>query len=212
MEAKKPYLLICEGDSEFAYVQELNRFLAKRGVPVVFLPHNAGGGGFGTVRRACRKLKTKRDGRTFVVADRDIYFRNDNGNGTAYERGKHLVPPFLFQTWNFEDFLLMHFPPALLVTWREEALRAGHSSNPLHRRDYMPLFTAFCSQHNDVLKFSAPYEKGDMPFELHPLHLERLVANNGTSVFPFSAFVEFLEQILSGQEQCGDLSHALSLL
>ena len=30
MEAKKPYLIICEGDSEFAYVQELNRFLNEK--------------------------------------------------------------------------------------------------------------------------------------------------------------------------------------
>lgn len=212
MDAKKPYLLICEGDSEFAYVQELNRLLVKCGVPVVFLPHNAGGGGFGNIRQVCRKLKTKRNGRTFVVADKDIYFRNDNGNGTAYERGKHRVPPFLFQTWNFEDFLLMHFPPELLATWREEALRSGHSGNPLHRQDYMPLFTEFCSQHNDVLEFLAPYEKGDMPFELHPLHLKRLVANNGASDFPFSAFVDFLDQILFRQGQCGDSICATYLL
>lgn len=208
MDAKKPYLLVCEGDSEFAYVQELNRFLAKRGSSIVFLPRNAGGGGFRSLRRCCRTAKTRRDGRTFVLADRDIYSRNDNGNGTAYEQGKDRMPPFLFQTWNFEDFLMMHFSPELLAAWRSEARRCGHSDTPLHRRDYMPLFCAFCLQHNDVLEFSAPYEKGDMPFELQPGHLERLVANNGTSVFPHSDFAEFLGQILFGIKPEGDSPHA----
>ena len=195
MEAKKPYLLICEGDSEFAYVQELNRLLTKRGVPVVFLPHNAGGGGFGTVRRACRKLKTKRNGHTFVMADKDIYFRNDNGNETAYERGKHRVPPFLFQTWNFEDFLLMHFSGELLAAWRAETARSGHHAQPLHRCEYMPVFTAFCARNEAQLNFTAPYEKGDMPFDLQAGHLESL-------------FADFLHRVLSDEEFCGDSQHA----
>lgn len=207
MDAKKPYLLICEGDSEFAYVQELNRLLAKCGVPIVFLPHNAGGGGFGNVRQACRKLKTKRDGRTFVVADKDIYFRNEKGNGTAYERGKHLVPPFLFQTWNFEDFLLMHFPSELLAAWIAEATRCGHVARPLHRCDYMPIFSEFCAKYNCTLNFATPYEKGDMPFDLHAGHLECLFANNETSAFPHSDFADFLHRVLPDRELYGDLRH-----
>lgn len=207
MEAKKPYLLICEGDSEFAYVQELNRLLAKCGVPIVFLPHNAGGGGFGNVRQACRKLKTKRDGRTFVVADKDIYFRNDKGNGTAYERGKHLVPPFLFQTWNFEDFLLMHFSSELLAAWMADATRCGHGARPLPRCDYMPSFSEFCAKNNRVLNFSTPYEKGDMPFDLHAGHLECLFVNNETSAFPHSDFADFLRRVLPDRELYGDLRH-----
>ena len=90
MEVKKPYLIICEGDSEFAYVQELNRFLNERGVPVVFTACNAGGGGFKNLRQVCRTLKTRKNGRTYVVADKDIYQRDDNGNGTAYGKEKAL--------------------------------------------------------------------------------------------------------------------------
>lgn len=196
MEVKKPYLIICEGDSEFAYVQELNRFLNERGVPVVFTACNAGGGGFKNLRQVCRTLKTRKNGRTYVVADKDIYQRDDNGNGTAYGKEKDHMPPFLFQTWNFEDFLLMHFPLDVVSAWREEAARSGHLRNPLHGSVYLPIFQAFCGRNKDDLKFMFPYEKGDMPFALTDSHVQLLFANNAEDSFPHSEFATLIQKIL----------------
>ena len=45
MESKKTYLIICEGASEYAYIQELNRYLNARRSRLVFVARNAGGGG-----------------------------------------------------------------------------------------------------------------------------------------------------------------------
>lgn len=197
MEVKKPYLVICEGDSEFAYVQELNRFLNERGSPIVFMARNAGGGGFKNLRQVCRTLKTRKNGRTYIIADKDIYQRDDNGNGTAYEKEKDRMPPFLFQTWDFEDFLLMHFPQEIVSAWREDAARNGHLMNPLHGNEYLPVFDAFCMKNKAALNFLFPYEKGDMPFALTSSHVEQLLANNVIGSFPHSDFAGLILRILA---------------
>ena len=196
MDVKRPYLIICEGDSEFAYVQEFNRFLNERGAPIVFVAHNAGGGSFKNLRQVCRALKTRKNGRTYIMADKDIYHRDDNGNGAAYEREKGHMPPFLFQTWNFEDFLLMHSPVEVLSAWRDQARRSGHMMNPLHGEEYMPNFMAFCECNKVALDFSFPYEKGDMPFGLTREHVERLFANNASGSFPHSDFADVVARFL----------------
>ena len=203
MEIKKPYLIICEGDSEFAYIQELNRFLNEQGLPIVFIAHNAGGGGFKNLRQVCRALKTRRNGRTFIMADRDIYHRDDNGDGSMYEKEKDTVPPFLFQTWNFEDFLLMHFPAVVISGWRDEAERSGHKATPLHGCDHMPIFLAFCEDNKAALNFMFPYEKGDVPVALTKQHIDQLFANNASGSFPHSEFAEMLSKLMN--RECGGL-------
>ena len=197
MEIKKPYLIICEGDSEFAYIQELNRFLNEQGFPIVFIAHNAGGGGFKILRQVCRALKTRRNGRTFIMADKDIYHRDDNGNGSMYEKEKDTVPPFLFQTWNFEDFLLMHCPAGVISVWRVEAERSGHKAVPLHGSDYMPIFSVFCEDNKTALNFMFPYEKGDIPFTLTKQHIDQLLTNNTQDSFPHSEFAEMIAALMS---------------
>ena len=200
MEVKKPYLLICEGDSEFAYIQELNRFLNEQGLPIVLVAHNAGGGGFKNLRQVCRKLRTCKNGRTFVMADKDIYHRDDNGNGTLYEKEKSHMPPFLFQCWNFEDFLLMHFPAEILSLWQDMAKRNGHQANPLHGDEYLPAFTAFCDSNSTALGFLFPYEKGDIPFVMTQAHIQHLFDNNTSGSFPHSELAELLLKLIKGHE------------
>ena len=197
MELKKPYLIICEGDSEFAYIQELNRFLNEQGLSIVFVAHNAGGGGFKNLRQVCRTLKTRRNGRTFIMADKDIYYRNDNGNGSMYEKERDTVPPFLFQTWNFEDFLLMHFPVAVISAWRDETEHCGHRMQPFHSDDYMSIFSAFCDGNKTALNFIFPYEKGDIPFTLTKQHIDKLFENNTQNSFPHSEFADMLTALIS---------------
>lgn len=191
MESKKTYLIICEGASEYAYIQELNRYLNARRSRLVFVARNAGGGGFKSLRQLCRAMKTKANGRTFILADRDIYFRNDDDNGTQYEREKEIMPPFLFQSWNFEDFLLLHFPDEVVSAWREACARSGHLSQPLHSEQFGLTYAAFCDQHTDELAFQLPYEKGDMPFSIKGRHMRCLLKNRNCD-FPRSDFIDLL--------------------
>lgn len=191
MNTNSVYLVICEGDSEVAYVQELNRFLNEQGKTIVFQAVNAGGGGFTTIRQCCRDRKTRKNGKTFVIVDRDIYARNDSGAGENYEREKDVLPPFLFQSWNFEDYLLMHFPKDLLEEWRGISAINGHLTQPKHSEEYAPIYAEFCRRNADRLDYDLPYEKGDMPFALTAEHLANLFANNEAE-FPHSQFAELL--------------------
>lgn len=191
MRSKTVILIICEGDSEYAYVQELNRFLNMRNSSVTLLGCNAGGGGFKSLRQVCRARKTRNNGRTFIFADADIYFRNDSDNRKMYDQEKAVLPPFLFQTWNFEDFLLMHFPCEVLEAWVEECRKSGHDVNPLHSKDYLPMFLKFCAKNQDILSFDFAYEKGDMPFSMNASHL-RALSENGKREFPKSRFAEYV--------------------
>ena len=199
MVANEIYLVICEGDSEVAYVQELNRFLNERGARIVFQAVNSGGGGFSTVRQCCRDRKTRRNGRTFVFADRDIYVRNDSRNSECYEREKEVLPPFLFQTWNFEDFLLLHFPSSVVSEWRRVAMANGHLNNPMHASEYLPIYIDFCRKNAKALCFDLPYEKGDMPFPLTDRHIANLRANIDLD-FPRSEFAALILKVLEKSE------------
>lgn len=190
------YLVICEGDSEVAYVQELNRYLNEQGRSLVFQTVNAGGGGFSSLRQCCRDRKTRRNGRTFVMADKDIYQRNENGNEDSYEHEKDVLPPFLFQSWNFEDFLVLHFPTVIVEEWRNLSAMNGHLGNPKQAKDYAPIYAEFCQRHADVLAYDLPYDKGDMPFALTTKHMVDLFANNKQE-FPHSDFAELLKGIVS---------------
>lgn len=191
MESKKTYLIICEGASEYAYVQEMNRYLNERGSRLAFVARDAGGGGFKSLRQLCRSMKTKANGRTFILADRDIYFRNDNDNGSQYEREKDVMPPFLFQAWNFEDFLLLHFPHEVVRAWREACRQSGHFARPFHSEKFGPAYSAFCEAHASELAYQLPYEKGDMPFAVKDRHVRCLLANR-KSDFPSSDFIGLL--------------------
>ena len=191
MESKKTYLIICEGASEYAYVQEMNRYLNERSSRLAFVARDAGGGGFKSLRQLCRSMKTKANGRTFILADRDIYFRNDDDNGSQYEREKDVMPPFLFQSWNFEDFLLLHFPQEVVRAWQEACRQSGHFACPLHSEQFGPAYAAFCEAHAAELAYQLPYEKGDMPFAVRDRHVRRLLANR-KSDFPSSDFIGLL--------------------
>ena len=192
METKKPILIICEGDSEYAYVQEVNRYLNDAGSRRVFIARNAGGGYFGNIRQYCRALKTKRNGRTFVLADADIYERNDRGCGDQYAAEKEIVPPFLFQRWNFEEFLLLHCSREVVLDWLEIAKASGHLASPKHSEEFMPIFADFCEAHADRLGFVLPYEKGDVPFPLDATRIANLQANTAEFSHPHSDLVELL--------------------
>lgn len=192
MEKREHYLVICEGASEVAYTQELNRFLNENNQSLILSPSNAESGNLKVIKRHCRALKCKITA-AIVMLDSDIYKRNDNNNFTLYEQNKNRLPRFCFQHFNFEDFLLMHYPPSILKKWRSRMKESGHYTNPLHENEYIEVFTQFVCEHKNKLQFLSIYQKGDMPFVLTSEKLRNLFTNNRNSELPRSDFATFLQ-------------------
>lgn len=184
------YLIVCEGRSEAAYVQEVNRFLRETEKGVFLTPCNAGSGNFKVIRKVCRSRKIPPGGSAYVMVDRDIYERNDGRNGDLYARGFRKLPTFLFQYFNFEDFLIMHFPRECCEAWRRRMEPFRHFSVPLREEKYRGVFRDFCGAHLPGLR---EYEKGDIPFSLTEWHFRNLFANNHAGRLPKSDFAEFME-------------------
>jgi hypothetical protein len=186
----KPVIIICEGQSEVAYIQELNRLLAENQIGLVLTPQNASGGYFSNVSTRYRNEK-KRNPRSEIIiwVDHDIYGRNDHGTRTAYENKPQGIPDFYFNHQNFEDFFILHLSDEIIKAWQICCLQHNHFSQPLYAKDYMSLY------HSHVLK---DYTKGEIPFELSMEHIRRLCANNIAEKVPFSSdFASWLHGQLS---------------
>lgn len=199
MEAKRHYLAICEGSSEFAYVQELNRFLNENGLDLVFSAVDAGGGGFDNIRSLCRKRRIRPESRAFVLADRDLYFDETTLNGRRYAQGKDKLPKFFFQYFNFEDFLLMHYPHEIVEAWKAAVALKGHFVVPLKSVEYENVFADFVRSHESELQFGGDYRKGDLPFALSEEKMRNLLANNSNQSLPRSDFAAFLQQEIGNE-------------
>jgi len=194
MRLRRHYLVICEGASEFAYVQELGRFLSENDIPLALSAHNVESGNFKTIRRYCRKFIKGKKNDALVMLDYDIYFRNENGNKDLYRDNKDKLPLFCFQHFNFEDFLLMHYPADLLAHWRAHMEPSKHFSTPLSGEIYLKEFRQFVAANEEELEFVVPYHKGDMPFVLTKEKLRNLFANNTPDALPKSGFATFLQK------------------
>jgi hypothetical protein len=194
------YIVVCEGRSELVYLQRLQSFLdAQTGpwdVPLRFIPKvpAAAGGGFYRNIINCYKDEHKQNKRHHfaIWVDHDIYFRQSS----AEERRnsdrflKHTgVPTFLFSFHNFEDFLVLHMDDATVQRWHAAFVSTGHSINPLHSEDYMPLFESVLPG----------YHKGDLsPDFITKESLLRLKINLANPLIPtpddprFRCFAQFL--------------------
>lgn len=163
-------IVVCEGDSEVAYVNELNRLLYRDPFGFKMLAFRAVCAESGHFDRIKRVVKTEKaanpSSRLLVWVDFDVYCRNDLNNRLKYQNRKGL-PDFLFSVMNFEDFLMMHCETPQLKAWTEVCRRHRHFEVPMHAREYEPLFRNFWPD----------YQKGDMPFELTRQRLEQLFVN-----------------------------------
>jgi len=176
MERCSAYVIVSEGSSERAYIQQLRSFLANR-MPVGddFRPrldlmpkvtnNGAGGGQFSLVQQTYRKCR-KADKHTpiMVWVDADIYVRNEGAveerNAKSYA-GKKDLPDFLFSVMNFEDFLALHFDDDIFEKWYE-TFSERHFKTPMHGSEHVPLFVKIWENH--AKRYSCkPYSKGDLP-------------------------------------------------
>ncbi|MGN0867668.1 MAG: hypothetical protein ACI4SG_08355 [Oligosphaeraceae bacterium] len=169
-------IVLCEGKSEMAYAQELNRLLREQEIPAVFQPVLVGTGYFPSV---FSKYKSVRRGnprtRIFIWVDWDIYARNDKQTMDAYAAKPVGVPDFFFSRQNFEDFLATHLHRDKLKAWVEICRQRGHLQNPLCSEEYLSLLKSHLFDH---------YVKGALPFELTRERIRQMLANQKETSMP----------------------------
>ena len=186
---KRPYIIICEGNSEYAYIQKLNRFLVEHNYDFTLSARIVGTGHYKEVQRKYRKEQKNNPNLPIKIwVDRDTYFRNDEGDGYNYEHKSSKIPSFLFSTMNFEDFLALHTDEKTLENWFQVCSRRHHHSRPLKEIEYLPLV----KEH-----LFSNYNKGDIPFEITSDKLERLFKQKDSPKYFFRCgFADFLETLM----------------
>lgn len=144
------YLIICEGESERAYLQRLQAFFDQQPLPSgsfepllrIFAPQNAvaQSGKFSVLKKRYSAVRKENKKVTIRIwADFDLYLRNDHHCATHYRSKPATLPDFLFSFHNFEDFLALHLADEPFARWLEFG-RMGHFETPLHSPDYMREF------------------------------------------------------------------------
>jgi len=186
---KRVYLIVCEGLSEKAYIQELNKFLNKNGFSFTLVPYVIGSGHY---RAAIKKYKSvkkdnpKQDIKIWV--DKDTYIRNDQNDSLLYDSKSNNIPHFFFSLQNFEDFLAMHTDDTKLDIWSQICSKYSHHINPMQEKTYLPLFKEYLFEE---------YEKEQIPFEINEEKLKNLfIHNHSKSCFFKCDFASFIEKLM----------------
>lgn len=186
--------ILCEGDSEYAYIQELNRYLQENECKLRFTPRRPpiGTGFFSNVAARLKEEKRKNPRSCIkILLDDDIYVRN----GNVRERDNRLKfescpykDEFLFNTHNFEDFLMLHCDDKTLKQWLATCASTNHANVPMHSAQYEPL----------VKEIFPGYEKGELPIgPIDQKKLDNLFRHNeDKTVFIKSAFAAYLKGLL----------------
>ncbi len=176
-------IIICEGPSERAYLQQLNRILREKECHVSFNARLSNGGDFSTVKKKFRQeRKNNKKAPIFIWVDFDLYKRNDKGNKDKYENRGRDIPEFLFSKMNFEDVLILHFEKRIIDKWIQICKEKRHFNKPLFSDDYLPLFKRFYK--NEV---GIKYNKGDLPFDLDEAKIMNIFKNSHDKNIPFES-------------------------
>jgi hypothetical protein len=170
-------IIVCEGASEKAYIQELNRYLEEEDIPLHFIPRPSNGGQYSPVVKKYREVREdNRTAKILIWVDWDRYRRNDNADMDNYRKKSSDIPDFLFSYMNFEDFLSMHHDRSQMQRWWTSCVSRDHFTTPSHSNEYMPAFKAF---------IGGDYAKGDMPLAIKCNLLENLRTHQNDSSVPF---------------------------
>lgn len=184
---KSSYTILCEGNSENAYIQNLNRFLDENGYNFTFNPKKIGCGHFTAVQQKYRVEKKKNPKSDIKIwVDRDTYIRNDCGDGDKYQEKPQYLPNFIFSVMNFEDFLAMHLDDKTLDNWFQVCSREKHNIAPMTEDKYLPLVRQYL--------FS-----NDIPFEITTAQLNNLFSNNAKYFFNCD-FASLLFELINKHE------------
>lgn len=160
------HIIVCEGESEWAYLQRLQGFLDDQELPpntfetpLQFIAPAriiAKGGSFGKLKSHYNKTRKSNSKASIQIwADFDLYHRNDYQCATHYAAKTAGIPDFLFSFHNFEDFFALHFEGDVLAEWINFGSPMGHRhfTTPLHSDGYLP----------EIKRIFPGYEKGGLP-------------------------------------------------
>lgn len=104
---QKTYIILCEGSSEVAYIQILNRILNDNNINISFAVKEIGTGNFSDVEKAYKKqCKENKKLEKVIWVDKDIYKRNDRNNNTKYAKKKNNIQTFYLLYIILKIFLL----------------------------------------------------------------------------------------------------------
>ncbi len=157
------HIIVCEGESEWAYLQRLQSFLEEQQIadgafePALrfIVPERVivKTGTFGKLKTRYNQIR-KENRRTSIQiwADFDLYHRNDKHCGDHYAHKTAGIPNFLFSYHNFEDFFALHSDGDRFDAWRRFGAR-GHFTTPLHSDGYLP----------EIESIFPDYTKGGLP-------------------------------------------------
>jgi len=157
------YIIVCEGESEWAYLHRLQSFLNQQpladGVfdpPLLLIAPKqaiAKGGKFSTLKNQYSVTRTGNKRSSIRIwADFDLYHRNDNDCADHYKRKSAGIPDFLFSYHNFEDFFALHSDGDRFQEWLRFGAN-GHFTTPLHSVGYLP----------EIKRIFPGYGKGALP-------------------------------------------------
>lgn len=157
------YIIVCEGESEWAYLQRMQSFLDQQPLangafetPLRFIVPKRGivkGGSFGRLKNQYNQTRGQNKRSTIRIwADFDLYHRNDNQCADHYAAKTEGIPDFHFSYYNFEDFYALHSDGERFQEWLRFGAR-GHFDTPWHSDDYLP----------EIEKIFPDYAKGGLP-------------------------------------------------
>lgn len=178
--------VVCEGQSEQMYLQELNRFFREYRIPLAFIPRTVGNGACKAVIGHYRSIrKFLRYEEIIIWVDLDIYTSSEANN---YSAKPSSIPDFLFSEMNFEDFLMLHMNQEQVFKWQTVARAHDHFQHPMPASVYLPVYKTACFHH---------YRKGRMPFKLNAQTLGQMFNNLHNKKIRFkNGFGSFLERRL----------------
>lgn len=187
----KHVLVICEGQSEYAYIQEINKIIREREIEIVLKAHSAQSGHFNKVQDKYKKVRQnnpKSD--CYIWVDNDIYKRNDRNNQQKYSARKNNILAFLFSYYNFKDYLVCHLPREIVINWQDICIGEQHFQTPLHSDSHLKLLK------DNITEFTN-YEKGDLPFGITIETLKNALNNHRDSEIKFRCdFIDIINNIL----------------
>jgi len=159
------HIIVCEGESEWAYLQRFQSFLEKQPLDegafeprlLLIAPVRAvsKSGRFSKLEKHYRNARQENKRASIKIwADFDLFHRNDGQCADLYKVKCTGIPDFHFSFLNFEDFLALHLDDGQFQEWLQFG-RQRHFTTPLHSQVYLPEF----------LKILPDYRKGDLPVE-----------------------------------------------
>jgi hypothetical protein len=157
------YIIVCEGESEWAYVQRLQSFIDQQQLPTgAFEPPLrliaserviVKGGSFGKLKNRYNRTRAQNKKSSIQIwADFDLYHRNYNSCADHYALKTAGIPDFLFSYHNFEDFFALHWDGNSFQEWLNFG-NHGHFTTPLHAIGYLP----------EIKRIFPGYDKGEVP-------------------------------------------------